>query len=195
VGHEELIRYLIRTAEAKRDGILSRAREEAGKIAEEALRRAEAMEREAKDAADREAERERLARMNRARREAKVLRLLARAALADAVLARLEDRLSRLVGEARYPLVAERLYREILPEIPPGNVLLRADGRARQALEPLVSDPRIRFEPLPEGEIGGVEASDEGGAFQIRNTLRARFVKARPALMAEVGRRLPFPDE
>ena len=46
MGHEELIRHLIRTAEEKRDGIVSRAREEAGRIAEEAVRRAEAMERE-----------------------------------------------------------------------------------------------------------------------------------------------------
>jgi hypothetical protein len=59
----------------------------------------------------------------------------------------------------------------------------------------MASDPRIRFEPLPEGEIAGVEVSDEGGAFLLRNTLRSRFVKALPALMAEVSRRLPCPDE
>jgi len=195
VGHEELVRHLIRTAEAKRDGILARAREEAGRLAEEALRKSEVMEREARDAAGREAERERLVRMNRARMEAGALRLRARASLADAVLTRLEERLSRLAGEARYPLVAERLYREILPEIPEGNVVLRADERAREVLEPMASDPRIRFEPLREGEIGGVEVSDEGGAFLLRNTLRSRFVKARPELMAEVSRRLPRPDE
>jgi len=195
VGHEELVRHLIRTAEAKRDGILARAREEAGRLAEEALRKSEVMEREARDAAGREAERERLVRTNRARIEARAVRLRARAALSDAVLARLEELLSRLPVEAGYPLVAERLYREILPEIPEGNIVLRADDRAREALEPVASDPRIRFEPLPEGEIGGVEVSDEGGAFLLRNTLRSRFVKARPELLAEVSRRLPCPDE
>ena len=195
MGHEELVRHLIRTAEEKRDGILARAREEAGRLAGETLRKAEVLEREARDAAGRETERERLVRMNRARIEASAVRLRARAALSDAVLARLEERLSRLPLEARYPLVAERLYREILPEIPEGNVILRADGRAREALEPVASDPRIRFEPLQEGEIGGVEVSDEGGAFLLRNTLRSRFVKARPELLAEVSRRLPCPDE
>ena len=195
MGHEELVRHLIRTAEAKRDGILARAREEAGRLAEEALRKSEVMELEARDAAGREAERERLVRMNRARMEAGAVRLRARASLADAVLTRLEERLSRLAGEARYPLVAERLYREILPEIPEGNIVLRADERAREVLAPMASDPRIRFEPLRAGEIGGVEVSDEGGAFLLRNTLRSRFVKARPELMAEVSRRLPRPDE
>jgi vacuolar-type H+-ATPase subunit E/Vma4 len=195
VGHEELVRHLIREAEARRDGILDRAREEAERIAGDARRRSEALGREALAESRREAERERRIRMDRARREARALRLRAMASLADAVTARLVERLARLAGEDRYPLVAERLYREILPELPPGNVVLRADERARQALEPGVSDPRIRFGPLPGPEIGGVEASDEEGTFVLRNTLRARFVKALPALRTEVGRRLTRPDE
>jgi vacuolar-type H+-ATPase subunit E/Vma4 len=195
VGHEELVRHLIRAAEGKRDGILARAREEAGRVAEEILRKSEDMEREARDAAGREADRERHVRMNHARMQARAVRLRARAALSDAVLTRLEERLARFAAEARYPLVAERLYREILPEIPEGNVILRADDRAREALESMASDPRIRFEPLCEAEIAGVEISDESGAFLLRNTLRSRFVKARPALLAEVSRRLPCPDE
>lgn len=195
MGHEELVRHLIRTAEEKRDGILARAREEARRLAEDALRKSEVMEREARDAAGREAERERLVRMNRARMEASAVRLRARASLADAVLTRLEERLSRLATEAGYPLVAERLYREILPEIPEGNVVLRADGRAREALAPMASDPRIRFEPLPEGEIAGVEVSDECGTLLLRNTLRSRFAKARPELLAELSRRLACPDD
>jgi vacuolar-type H+-ATPase subunit E/Vma4 len=195
VGHEELIRHLIRSAEEKRDGILARAREETGRIAEEALRKSEVMEREARDAAGREAERERLVRMSRARMDARAVRLRARDSLANAVLTRLEERLSRLAVESRYPLVAERLYREILPEIPEGNVVLCADERAREVLEPMAAGPRFRFEPLREEEIAGVEVSDESGAFLLRNTLGSRFVKARPELMAEVSRRRPFPDE
>jgi len=62
-------------------------------------------------------------------------------------------------------------------------------------VEASASDARIRFEPLPETEIGGVEASDEDGTFLVRNTLRSRFVKARPALMVELWKRLPGPDE
>ena len=195
MGQEELVRHLIRTAEARRDEVLARAREEAARIAEDACRRSQALEQEVLADGRRDLERERNARMDLARREAKAVRLRARAALAEAALARLEERLSLLAGEARYPLVAERLYREILPEIPEGAVLLRADGRARAALEPVVADPRVRFGPLPDGEIAGVEASDAEGAFLLRNTFRSRFSKARPALMAEAWRRLPFPDE
>ncbi len=195
MGYEELTRHLLRTAETRRDGILARARDEALKIKEEARKNAETVEPDVRDAAAREAERVRHLRMNRARQEANEMRLRARAAVADAVLARVEERLPLLLGEARYRAVAERLYREILPEFPEGNVILRADGVTRAALARSDSEARIRFEPLPETEIGGVEASDEDGTFLVRNTLRSRFVKARPALMVELWRRLPGPDE
>ena len=195
MGYEELIRHLIRTAESRKDGILARAREEAAKITEEARRKAEAIEPDVRDATAREAERARDRSMNRARQEANEAWLRGRAAIVDAVLARVEERLPLLLDDARYPAVAERLYREILPEFPAGNVLLRADGVTRAALERSASDARIRFGPLPETEIGGVDASDEDGTFLVRNTLRSRFVKARPALMVELWRRLPGPDE
>jgi V/A-type H+-transporting ATPase subunit E len=195
VGYEELTRHLIRTAETRRDGILARARDEAAKIREDALRKSETVEPDVRDATAREAKRARDRSMNRARQEANEAWLRARAAIVDAVLARVEEHLPLLLGEARYPAVAERLYREILPELPEGNVILRADGVTRAALERSASDTRIRFGPLPETEIGGVEASDEDGTFLVRNTLRSRFVKARPALMVELWRRLPGPDE
>jgi len=195
VGYAELIRHLIRSAETRRDGILARAREEAAKIGEDARRKTETVDRDARESTAAKASLDRDRRMNRVRQEANEARLRARAAIADAVLARVEERLPLLLGEARYPAVAERLYREILPELPAGNVVVRADGVARAALERSAYAARIRFEPLPETEIGGVEASDEDGTFLVRNTLRSRFVKARPALMVEVWRRLPCPDE
>jgi vacuolar-type H+-ATPase subunit E/Vma4 len=195
VGYEELTRHLIRTAETRRDGILARAREEAARTTEAARMKSETVEPDVRDATAREAERARLLRMNRARQEANEAWLRARAGVVDAVLARVEERLQLLLGETRYPAVAERLYREILPEFPEGNVILRVDGVTRSVVERSASDSSIRFEPLPETEIGGVEASDEDGTFLVRNTLRSRFVKARPALMVELWRRLPGPDE
>jgi vacuolar-type H+-ATPase subunit E/Vma4 len=195
VGYEELTRHLIRTAETRRDGILARAREEAARTTEAARMKSETVEPDVRDVTAREAERARLLRMNRARQEANEAWLRARAGVVDAVLARVEERLQLLLGEARYPAVAELLYREILPEFPEGNVILRVDGVTRSVVERSASDSSIRFEPLPEKEIGGVEASDEDGTFLVRNTLRSRFVKARPALMVELWRRLPGPDE
>lgn len=195
MGYEELTRHLIRTAETRRDGILARAREEAARTMEAARMKSETVEPDVRDGTAREAERERLLRMNRARQEANEAWLRARAGVVDAVLARVEERLQLLLGETRYPAVAERLYREILPEFPEGNVLLRVDGVTRSVVERSASGSSIRFEPLPEKEIGGVEASDEDGTFLVRNTLRSRFVKARPALMVELWRRLPGPDE
>jgi V/A-type H+-transporting ATPase subunit E len=195
VGHEALIRHLIGSAERRKGEILRQAREEAGRRVALALAQAEAMERDSREAFEREAARERDLRMSRARLEAKAVELRARASLADDILARLRERLSRVPSEARYPRVAERLYREILPEIPEGNVTLSADANALEALAHLTTDPRFRRVLLPEEEIGGVEASDEAGAIRIRNTLRARLENARPVLMAEIHRCLVGADE
>src|SRR5512143_4302626 len=94
----------------------------------------ETVDPDVRDATAREGERARLLRMNRARQEANGAWLRARAGIVDAVLARVEERLPLLLGDARYPAVAERLYREILPELPEGNVILRADGVTRAEL-------------------------------------------------------------
>lgn len=195
MGYEELARHLIGNAERRKEEILGRAREEAARRGARALEQAGAMERESREAFEREAAREREIRLSRARLEANTIELRARASLAEDILARLRERLSRVPSEARYPRLAERLYREILPEIPAGNVILSADANALEALAPLTADPRFRCVLLPEEELGGVESSDEFGAIRIRNTLRARLENARPTLMAEIHRSLDGADE
>jgi vacuolar-type H+-ATPase subunit E/Vma4 len=195
MGHEELARHLIGNAERRKEEILRQACEEAGRRIARAKTQAEAMESESRKAFEREAARERDLRMSRARLEANAVELRARAAFAEDILARLRERLSQVPSEARYPRVAEQLYREILPEIPQGNVTLSADANALEALAPLTTDPGIRRVPLPEVEIGGVEVSDEAGAVRIRNTLKTRLENARPALMMEIYRSLAGADE
>lgn len=188
MGREELARHLIREAERRREEVLRRAREEAERRIARAASEAEAMERESREALERDAARERELRMSRARMEARAFALRTRASLVDRILGRLRDRLSAVPAEARYPGVAERLFREILPEIPEGTVTLFADARALEALGPLLADPRVRRAPLPEEEIAGVEMSDESGAIRIRNTLGTRLENALPAMMAEIRR-------
>ncbi|NJD61389.1 MAG: hypothetical protein FIA93_01540 [Deltaproteobacteria bacterium] len=195
MGYEALALHLIGSAEERKAEILGEARKEAGRRIAGAMAQAEAMERASRETFEREAARERNLRLDRARREANAVELRAQAALAQEILARLRERLSQVPSGEGYPRVTERLYREILPEIPAGNVVLFADADALKALEPLLSDPRIRRAPLPEEEIGGVEASDEAGTVRIRNTLKARLENARPALMAEIHRRLVDADE
>jgi vacuolar-type H+-ATPase subunit E/Vma4 len=190
MGHEVLVRHLIGDADRRKQEILGKAREEAENRIERAREQADAMEREYREALKREVARERDLRMSRARTEAVAMELRAQAVLAEGVLSLLEDRLSRLPDDAGYPEVAERLYREILPELPPGNIVLRADAKAREALESLTAGTRIRLAPLPEEELCGVEASDEEGRIRIRNTLRGRLRNARPELLAEIRRRL-----
>lgn len=195
MGYEALALHLIGNAEGRKAEILGGAREEAGRRIARALAEAEAMERASREAFERETARERNLRMSRARLEANEVEVRARAALAEDVLARLRERLSRVPSMEGYPKVAERLYREILPEIPAGNVSLGADAHALESLGPLLADPRIRRVPLPEDEIGGVEVSDEAGTIRIRNTLKARLENALPALLAEIHRILVAADE
>lgn len=190
MGHRELARHLIGNAEGRKRKILEQARREASRRVAAARARAEEMERDFQESLERDSARERDLRLGRAQLEAGAVELRAQAALADEILARLRDRLARVPSEARYPSVAERLYLEILPEIPRGNVTVRADANAMESLAPLLADPRIRRASLPEEEMGGVEVSDEEGAIRIRNTLGARLAKARPALLAEIRRSL-----
>lgn len=190
------MRHLIGSAERRKAVILGQAREEAERRIAAAREQAEAMERESAEALEREAARVRESRMSRARSEANSLELRARASLADDILARLRERLARVPAGAEYPKTAERLYLEILPEIPAGNITLCADAKALDALERLTADdPRIRRVPLPEEELGGVEVADDAGTVRIRNTLKARLENARPALMVEIHRCLAGEDE
>lgn len=195
MGHEELVRHLIGSAERRKAVILDQAREEAERRIAAASAQAEAMERESAGTLEREAARERDLRMSRARSEANSIELRARASLADDILARLRERLALVPAGAGYPKTAERLYLEILPEIPAGNITLGADAKAMGALEGLTADPRIKRVPLPEEELGGVEVSDDAGTIRIRNTLKARLENARPVLMAEIHRCLACEDE
>jgi vacuolar-type H+-ATPase subunit E/Vma4 len=195
MGHEELVRHLIGNAERRKAEILGRAREEAGRRIEAAVAQAEALDGTSVDALRREAARERDLRMSRARREANSIGLRARASLADDIMARLRDRLVSVPAGPGYRGTAERLYREILPEIPAGKIMLAADAKALSALEPQTADPRMRRVLLPEEEIGGVEVSDDAGKIRIRNTLKARLENARPLLASEIRRYLASEDE
>ena len=194
MGYEELIHELIRSAERKKEEILNRAREAAEQTIARAKEKENGLEREFQAALAQEAERERRIRMNRAQIEARAVMLQARVSLMEEVFARLEDRLRRIAGEKDYPRLVEKLYQEILPEIPDGNITVRADSKATAAVKSLLGKRRVRFEPLPEEEIGGLEVLDEAGGIRIRNTLKARLLKARPQLMVEINRWLANHD-
>ena len=195
MGHEELVRRLIRDAEIRREEILGHAREEAGRLRASALARAGEMERESREAQARDVERERRLAWNRARIEVRAERFRARAALAGEVLARLEQQIARLPGDAGYPGVAARLYEEIRAELPEGEVVLRGDAAALPVLRSLATEARFRVESLPEEELGGVEAASSNGGVLLRNTLRSRLARAMPELLAEIHRMLGAPDE
>lgn len=193
MGYEELIQDLLRETEAKKEEIAHRGREEASRLIAEAMEQSEHMGRQFEDTLAREVNRERLTRMNRIQMEGRAILLQARASLVEEVFTRLENRLRRLPQEKHYPRLVEQLYQEILPELPAGNVTIRADAKAMTVLKSLVRDRQATFEPLPEEEIGGLEISDRAEALRVRNTLKTRLLKARPQLMIEIHRWLSNP--
>ena len=190
MGHEALIQHLIRNAESKREEILRRGREEGARLIAEAEEEGRRRARASEKAAAREIGRERRVRMNRIERERRRLLLRAGSSMAEDILARLEERLRRLPQEENYPGLVERLYLEVHPEIPEGDLTIRADTNAQAALRRRLEGRPVRFEPLPEGEIGGLEVSDAAGTVFIRNTLKSRFLKGRPELIVEINRAL-----
>ncbi len=195
MGYDELARHLIRDAEMRKEEILGRARGEAQRLRGAALARGGELERESREALARDVERERQLRKKRARIEVRAMRFLARAALAAEILERLEKRTSLLPADAGYPRIVTRMYEEILPELPPGEVVLRGDAAALAVLRAIATEPRFRFDALPEAEIGGVEAEAAGGGLVLRNTLRSRLAKAMPDLLTEIDRMMGTPDE
>jgi vacuolar-type H+-ATPase subunit E/Vma4 len=187
LGDESLARHLIGNAEARRDAILSAARDEADRRVARARADADGMAVAASEALARDVARERALRLAVVRGEARRFVAVARAALVEAILARVKERMARLPLEDRFPSVAERLCLEILAELPATCGVVRADATTAEAFRRLAPDARCRFEPLPEGEMGGIELTDEEDTFRLRNTLSSRLRKARPTLVESIG--------
>jgi len=195
VGYEELTRHLLRTAETRRDGILARARDEGR----------EDHGRGPEESGDRRAGRPgrrgpgrrrgcRLLRMTRARQKANEMRLRARAAVADAVLAGWKERLPLLLGEARYRASRNGCTGRSSRNSRMGTSSSR--GRGHRAA--LARSDSERAHPLRtvagNGDRGG------GGVGRRRHVPRSEHApfpvrESRPSLMVELWRRLPGPDE
>lgn len=194
MGDESLASHLIGNAETRRDALLAAARDDAGRLVAQASAEADRLAAEAVETLARDAARERSLRLGSARNEARRIVARARATLVEAILARVAERIALVPGSARYPEVAERLCREILPELPGERCVVSADPATAEAFRRLAPEAACRFEPLPPDAIGGIELSDEEGAFRARNTLASRFRKARPTLVESIGLTLGAPD-
>ncbi len=188
MGYEALIQDLERNARDKREEILKQGHKEASGIISDAEREVEDRRRQFKEKLTREVRQDRRTRMDRARVEARSILLQARVSLVDEVFLRLEDRLRHLPEENDYPELLRRLYREVRADLWAGPVLIRSDSKGIAFLKKLVNDRKVRFEILPEEELGGIELLDETGSFRILNTIKARLVKAKPEMLVKINR-------
>lgn len=194
MGDGTLASHLIGNAEARRDALLAAARDEAQRLVARARDDADGLAGEAAEASRRDAGRERERRLGAARADARRIVARARASLVEAILSRVAERIALVPGSARYPDIAERLCREILGEMPEGRCVVSADHVTAEAFGRLAPEAACRLDPLPPDALGGIELSDEAGAFRARNTLASRFLKARPTLVESIGLTLGSPD-
>ncbi len=187
MGYETLIQDLIQSAQSRKEEILNRGRKEAEQIVSSATQKAERMEHEFQKILAHEVDQEKRSWKNRTQIEARSILLKSRVSLIDEILTHLKARLRSLTEDKDYPKAIKHLYQEILPELPKGDITIRADKKGAATLKTIVKDRSVRFEPLPEEELGGIEISDETGKLRILNTFNARLSKMRPQLLVEIN--------
>lgn len=197
MGYSELVGYLIQQAEARRSEILSRAFDAADRQIAAAESDAKQAEVEMEERLGREIALQRRLRIETIEREARSALLSARASLTEEVFSRIEARLRSLPGTPDYPILVRRLAAELLPELPEGKLIVWADPNgpekeaatsAVSAVRSLLPERAIEFRPLPDKEIGGLMVADAAETVLIRNTLRSRLRRGRPALLVEIYR-------
>jgi vacuolar-type H+-ATPase subunit E/Vma4 len=190
MGYETLIQDLIQNAQSKSEEVIHRARKEAEQIASGANQEADQVEREFREMLANELDQKRRRRMNHTRIQIRSILLQARVSLIEEVLTRLKDLLRNLSETDDYAHHIKRFYEEILPELPEGGLTIRADKKGISTLTPLVKDRTVKFEMLPEEEIGGIEILSETGDLRILNTFNARLAKAQPQLLVEINKQI-----
>ena len=123
----------------------------------------------------------------------------ARADLIAKALARCEEELALLRGQADYEPLLGRLLLEaqalLLKEN--GQINIHADARDRTLVEKLLVQEEISAVGVAYdlSTNGGVIINNVGDFVVVDNTLETRFERARPILQQEIARLLGLPDE
>ena len=190
MGYERLIQDLVEHAEKKKKEILESGHQESLRIISEAEAISRQLESEFHRALKRKLDQKRRRAQDRTKIEIRSILLEARVALVGEVLLRVRERLRILPSRRESSGLIERLFQEILAEIPPGPIIIRADKKVSGILQPLLKGKNVIFKPLPKEELGGFEIINQDDTVRIKNTFRARLEKAVPELSLEINRKI-----
>ncbi len=188
MGYKELVQDLIQTAEADRDRVMSRAREEARDIVRRAMEEAENIQLRNQEDLKKDVSKEMARRERKRDKDLRMVSLRDKKELVEAVLKGVEEKLRTFSRNRGYPGLVRDLLGELKEEIGGRPFVLRADPYAKKALRSEIQSKGIRIEKLPGEEWGGLEAVLDDGKVYLRNTLKSRYLKNQENLFLELGR-------
>lgn len=187
----DLITLLEREAAAEREKVLAEARAQAEALRAQARSEAEALIADARARADAEAQAALVRARSAAQLRAQSMVLRAKEEEIARVFARARAELDAFAQDReRYPAALEAFIEECVRDLA-GRAVISVNPADLPVAERLVRsrgwDATVQADPAIRG---GVRVATPDGRFAVTNTLESRLERARPALAAEVARRL-----
>lgn len=191
-----LSQAVMREAQNEAEQVLSRAKEDARKIMNDAQDQAEAERKEILERASREEERARRQVIAAAQIKARTLELKKREEMLDKVFGEAQKQLSSLQQWSDYDRTARDLLREALVRLETNSAMIQADEVTLQALtdealEKISKELNVKLQVKGTLDHGiGVIVETEDGRRRFDNTLGVRLNRMQDALRAPVYRLL-----
>jgi V-type H+-transporting ATPase subunit E len=191
---EMLSQAVMREAQSQAEQVLSRAKEDARKIMEDAQDQADAERKAILERASQDEERTRRQMIASAQIKARTLQLKKREEILDKVFGEANQQLSSLQQWSDYDRIILYLLREALMSLQTDSAMIQADKETLQyltdhALEEISKELNVKVQvkgPLNQGI--GVIVETEDGRRRFDNTLETRLNRMKDALRAPVYR-------
>jgi vacuolar-type H+-ATPase subunit E/Vma4 len=193
---EMLSQAVMREAQSEAEEVLSRAKEDARKIMEDAQDQADAERKAILERASQDEERTRRQVVAAAQIKARTMQLKKREELLDKVFGDARQQLSSLQQWSDYDRIALNLLREALANLQTDSVLIQADKETLQyltdeVLEKISKELNVKLQVKGSLDQGtGVIVETEDGRRLFDNTLETRLNRMQDALRAPVYRLL-----
>ena len=190
MGYEGLLEYLVKDIENQKEKILKKAQEEIEEIKKAGEKEIASMKDAALAKARREIDTIRSKRIYEAQKSAQEPILSAKSGLLESVFEKVGNILADIPKRKDYPNMLEKLLNEALEDCE-GKVEVAVNKRDAAIVQSLLDKKGIDYTLNTSDElIGGVECTLLNGKKRIRNTIEARFQRAKPFLRAKAAQML-----
>ena len=193
---EMLSQAVMREAQSEAEQVLSRAKEDAHKIMQDAQNRAEAERKAILERASQDEERTRRQMVAAAQIKARTLQLKKREEVLNKVFGEAHQKLSSLQQWSDYDRTVRNLLHEALTHLGTSSALIQADEVTLQyitdeVLEEISKELNVKLQVKgPLGQGIGVIVETEDGRRRFDNTLETRLDRMQDALRAPIYRLL-----